>query len=168
LILPDSIRVHYLDASVLVKIVADDGDEAPGRDVFRQYYRSNGHMYTSSFCVAECFSAFKGKFLRKKISLDQYLHYIHDFYRLGVGHKLQLDDLELLAPQFRSEAERLITVHGIDFVDAVQIVTLMKGRYQHMVERSQSILITADQALAKAARAERACVWECTREPTPV
>jgi hypothetical protein len=151
-----------------VKIVADDVDEAPGRDVFRQYYLSNGLMYTSTFCVAECFSAFKLKWLRKRISLEEYLRYIHEFYRLGVGHKLQLDDLEMLAPQFRSEAERLMNVHRIDFVDAVQIVTLMKGRYQHLVEGSQSILITADRALAKAARTEGARVWECTTEPSPV
>jgi predicted nucleic acid-binding protein len=123
----DSVRAHYLDASVLVKIVADDADEAPGRDVFREYYRSNILMYTNSFCVVECLSAFRRKWMKKQISLEEYLHYIDGFYRRGVGHKLQLEDLELLAPQFRSEAERLMSVHQLDFVDAVQIVTLMKG-----------------------------------------
>ena len=137
-------------------------------DFFSAYYRNRPLMYTSSFCVAECFSAFKLKFLRGKITREQYLSYIYEFYRLGVGSKPQIDDIEMLNPEFRSEAERLINVHGIDFIDAVQIVTLLKGRYQHLVEGSRSILITADRSLAKAARAEGARVWECTTEPRPV
>jgi len=84
------------------------------------------------------------------------------------GWKLQIDDLELLDPRFSGEAERLINAHSIDFVDAIQIVTLLQGRYRGLVEGSQSILITADKELAKAARFEGARVWECTTEHKPV
>lgn len=164
----DSVKAHYLDASVLVKIAADDADETPGRDVFRAYYFNNPLMFTNSFCVAECLSAFKLKFLRGRIGRDDYLRYIREFYRLGVGAKIQLEDLDLLAPQLRSETDRLITAHSIDFIDAVQVVTLLQGRFRYMVQGSQSILITADRGLAAAARAEGARVWECTTEPAPV
>jgi predicted nucleic acid-binding protein len=164
----ESARAHYLDASVLVKIVADDEDEAPGRAVFRSYYFNHPSMYTTSLCVAECFSAFKLKFVRGKISRPEYVRYIQEFVRLGIGFKLRIDDLELLAPEVQSEAERLINKYEIDFIDAVQIVTLMIGQFRALVAGSQSILITADRLLAKAAKAEGARVWECTIEISPV
>jgi hypothetical protein len=53
-----AVKVHYFDASALVKLVADDIDEAPGRDVLRKYFRQHAHPgYTTSFCIAEAFGA---------------------------------------------------------------------------------------------------------------
>ena len=67
-----------------------------------------------------------------------------------------------------TEAERLIKQHKIDFLDCFQIVTILHGKFRVLGPDSKSILITADRALAKAARAEGARVWECTSEPPPV
>ena len=163
-----SVKAHYLDASALVKLVADDPDEEPGRDVLRKYYREHSNRYATSCSVTEAFSAFKLKYVRGRIPEAQYIKYVHEFIRTVIGANLQIDEVSILSPVVRSEAERLIKTYKIDFLDCFQIVTILQGRFRYMVAGSQSILITADRALAKAARAEGARVWECTTEPGPV
>ena len=162
-----SVKAHYLDASALVKLVADDPDEEPGRDVLRKYYREHSNRYATSYCVTEAFSAFKLKFLRGRIPEAKYITYVHEFIRTVIGANLQIDEVSILLPVVRDEAERLIKTYQIDFLDCFQIVTVLQGRFRHFVAESQSILITADRELAKAARAEGARVWECTSEPAP-
>jgi predicted nucleic acid-binding protein len=161
-------KTHYLDASALVKLVADDPDEEPGRAALRKYYW--GHtdsVYATSYCVTETFSAFKRKSQQHRITEDQYIKYVLDFCRLILGLNLRIDEVPILAPVVSTEAERLIKKHKIDFLDCFQIVTILHGRFPKLGPNSQSILITADRDLATAARAEGARVWECTSEPAP-
>jgi predicted nucleic acid-binding protein len=162
-------KAHYLDASALVKLVADDLDEEPGRDAVRKYYWGHIHsVYATPYCVTETFSAFKRKFVQRRITEDQYIKYILDFRRLILGVNLRIDDkVPILSPVVSTEAERLIRKHKIDFLDCFQIVTILQGQFRVLGPNSQSILITADRDLAKAARAEGARVWECTTEPAP-
>jgi predicted nucleic acid-binding protein len=163
-----AIKVHYFDASALVKLVADDIDEAPGRDVLRKYFWQHAHPgYTTSFCVAEAFGAFKLKFLRKKISQKQYVDYVRNFIR-ETGNHFKVNEVNILDPVVVTETERLVAKYKIDFIDCFQVVTIMRGEFSFLAGPSQSILITADRELAVAARAERARVWECTREAAPV
>jgi len=162
-----AVKVHYFDASALVKLVADDQDEEPGRDTLRRYYNEHARpVYTTSFCVAEAFGAFKRKFQRKGISEEQYLVYVRNFIRV-IGNTFRIDEVPILLPLVTSEVERLVAQYKIDFVDCFQIVTIMQGQFRVLVGESQSILITADRDLAKAARAEGARVWECTSEVAP-
>jgi predicted nucleic acid-binding protein len=162
-----SIKVHYFDASALVKLVADDADEEPGRNVLRKYHNDHAHPgYATSFCIAEAFGAFKLKFLRKKISEKEYVSYLRNFIRV-TGNTFQTDEVPILEPIVISEAERLIAKYKIDFVDCFQIVTIMRGKFRIFNGPSQSILITADRELSRVARAEGARVWECTSEPAP-
>jgi len=162
-----AIKVHYFDASALVKLVADDPDEEPGRDILRKYHNQHAHPgYTTSFCVSEAFGALKLKFLRKKTSETQYLKYVRDLIRV-IGNTFQIDELEILLPLVSSEFERLVGKYKIDFVDCLQIVTIKHGRFRIFDGPSKSILITADRELARAARAEGARVWECSSEAAP-
>lgn len=124
-------------------------------------------MFATSYCVTEALSVFKRKFLRKGINKDQYIQYVRDFIQTVVGGNLRVDEVSILSPEMFNEAERLIKSYGIDFIDCFQIVTIQKGQFHVLGPRSKSILITADRGLAKAARAEGAKVWECTREPAP-
>jgi predicted nucleic acid-binding protein len=161
-------KAHYLDASALVKLVADDPDEAPGRDILREYYRQHtASVYSTSFSIGEALSAFKMKFKRGRITESQYIKYVRDFIGQTVGANLRIDEVPILSPIVVSEAERLIKVHKIDFLDCFQIVTIMQGKFHVLGSYSKSILITADRDLAKAARAEGAKVLECTSEPAP-
>jgi predicted nucleic acid-binding protein len=162
-----AVKVHYFDASALVKLVADDADEAPGRDVLRKYYWQHAHPgYTTSFCVSEAFGALKLKFLRKRISEPQYLKYVKELVRV-IGNTFQIDELEVLLPLVSSEFERLVKSYKIDFVDCLQIVTLKHGKFRIFDGPSKSILITADRELARVALAEDLRVWECTTEIAP-
>jgi predicted nucleic acid-binding protein len=163
-----AVKAHYYDASALVKIVADDADEDPGRTVLRQYRREHPHpAHTTSLCIAEAFGAFKRKFLRRTISEQEYVTCIKNFIRV-IGNTFQMDDsVPILLPLVTREVERLVAKYKIDFVDCFQIVTIMQGQFRILVGESQSILITADRELAKAARAEKARVWECTSEAAP-
>jgi hypothetical protein len=103
-----AVKAHYYDASALVKLVADDADEAPGRDVLREYYWQHGRpSHTTSFCVSEAFGALKLKFLRKKISEPQYLKYVKDLIHV-VGNTFQIDEPETLLPLVSNEFERLV------------------------------------------------------------
>ena len=153
-----AVKVHYLDASALVKLVADDPDEEPGRDVLRQYYREHSNRYATSYCVTEAFSAFKSKFRRGRITEDQYIKYVKEFIHGVIGANLQIDEVPILKPLVFTEAERLIQKYKIDFIDCFQIVTMLHGQFRFFCLDSKSILITADREVAKAARAEGARV----------
>ena len=161
----ETVKVHYLDASALVKLVADDADEEPGRAVLRQYYFGHAQHYATSYCLAEALSAFKVKWLRKMISQDDYVRDVRDFFRVVVSG-LAVDEVPL-SVQVQNEAERLMKTYGIDFIDSIQVVTVLRGRFAGLVGGSQSLFITADRTLAAVARQEGTRVWECTTEATP-
>jgi len=162
-------KAHYLDASALVKLVDDSGGESEGRDALRKYYNEHASMYSTFYCLAEAFGVFKRKFLRKEITEDKYIKYVQNLINRTVGWKLQIDETDILLPIVSVEAERLIRKwnHKIDFLDCFQIVTLLRGRNRVLVCESQSVLITADDDLANAARAEGARVWQFRSEPAP-
>jgi predicted nucleic acid-binding protein len=166
------IRSHYLDASALVKLVADDEAERPGRQPLRDYYWANAaNVYSTSHSVTEALSAFKHKYVRKKINREQYKKYIHDFLKLTIGANLRVEDAEeeipLLSPIVEQEAERMIDAYPIDFLDCFQLVVIKRGQFRHMVGGSKTLLITADRELAKAARRQGLSVWNCVDEPAP-
>jgi len=165
-----SCKAHYLDASALVKLVADDPAEEPGRVALRKYYYEQPSRYATSYSVTEALSAFKRKFMRKEIGEDEYIKYVKDFISVVIGGSLRIDEVDVLKPSVMREAERLIKKHKkhkIDFLDCFQIVTILRGKFHVLSSESKSILITADRDLANAARAEGARVWECTTEPAP-
>ena len=171
-----AVKVCYLDASALVKLVADDRDEEPGREAVREYYHSNANMKATPYCVAETLSVFKRKHLTNKISRKEYKNCIKTFLHKIIGANLSIEEPEF--PEYKefgsrklpilkllSKAEEFLDVNAnLDFIDCIQLADLMHGRYS----RLQSLfLITADKNLAKAARSKGISVWECTSEPPP-
>ncbi len=160
------LRCHYFDASALVKLVATDPDDVSGQQTLKEFFFSHSSKFATSFCMAEAFSTFKAKFVRKRITEDQYIHCVNEFIRVVVG-SLEIDEINILSPQVTTEAKRLIQKYKIDFIDCFQIVTILKGKYSSLGPKSKSLLITADRDLASAAREEGAMVWECTTEPAP-
>ena len=160
-------KAHYFDASALVKLVANDEDEEPGRAELRDYYDAETNHFATSYCVTEALSAFKSKFIRHRINQDEYINYVDTFIRTVIGANLKIDEVPILSVAVTDEAKRLVKAYKIDFLDAFQIVTVLNGRHRHGAGESKSILITADRSLARAARDEGARVWECTSEDAP-
>jgi predicted nucleic acid-binding protein len=161
------VGAFYLDASALVKLVANDLCEEKGRTAIREFFWGHANMYATSYCVAETFGALKRKFVRKEISKDEYIKCVRDFIQTVLGAHLQEDEMPILSPSVLRLAERLIDKHEIDFIDCFQIATMLSGRFSMFDRESKSVLITADDELAKVARAEGAIVWICTTELPP-
>jgi len=165
-----ALKVHYLDASVLVKLVAEDSFEEPGRCAIRKYFNKHASFMTTSYCLSETFSIFKVKYLyRKQITQEDYIRNIDNFIKNIVGGKLEIDEIPILSPILLIEAEKLIKKYDkkTDFIDAMQIVAVLRGTYFRLCGRSKSILITADKNLAKVARSEGAKAWYFVSEPPP-
>ena len=160
-----AVRVHYFDASALVKLVAEDKAELPGREQLRAFFFGPIQRYATSYCIAEALSAFKLKWLRKDSTEAEYLKNIREFFRLVVS-SLVVDEVPL-SLQIQAEAERLVTAYKIDFIDSIQLVTVLQGRFSVFVRASQTLFVTADRRLANAARKEGAKVWLCTKGAVP-
>jgi predicted nucleic acid-binding protein len=157
------IRSRYLDASAAVKLVVSE----VGSDVVQKCFEGGGPFYITSICVAEVLSILKVKYLyRKELTQEQYLAVVYFFLSLLRG-PLHVEDVGLENHQVLFETEELAKCHGLDIVDALQLFTLKHGRFSNFVGPSKSLLITADEALAKAARSEGLEVWDCMHEVAP-
>jgi predicted nucleic acid-binding protein len=166
------IRCHYVDASALVKLIADDDAEKDGRAELREYYWKNtANMYATSHSVTEALSIIKGKYKRDKIDRDTYTEWVNKFLIQTIGANLRIEDDEeeapILSQTVRSEAKLMIEKHDIDFLDAFQLIVIMRGRFRHMTDGSQTMLVTADRGLARAAKSEGLRSWCCLDEPMP-
>ena len=152
-----SVKAHYLDASALVKLVADDLDDLPGREALRKYYWTHtASMYATSYCIAETLSVFKSKQLgsvlnlrclghyqqlRGRITNEEYVRYCKTFITRTIGANLRIDQVEILSPTMLTEGQRLFEKHGIDFIDALQIVTVLHGQFKVLAADSKTVLI---------------------------
>ena len=166
------IRCHYVDASALVKLVADDDGEKDGREDLRRYYWSHtANMYATSHSVTEALAVLKGKYKRGDIDRETYSEYVDRFLTRTIGGNLRVEDDEEIVPILstvvRDESRRLIERYDIDFLDAFQLVVIMRGKFRHMVGASQTLLISADRGLAKAALAEGLASWCCLDASEP-
>ena len=61
----EMLRPHFLDSSVLVKLVIHE----PGSDVLRQYFGSHSWFVTSPLCISEAINVVKRK--RGKLTDEQ-------------------------------------------------------------------------------------------------
>jgi hypothetical protein len=55
----------------------------------------------------------------------------------------------------------------LDLSDAFQWLSLQAGYCAHLIGDSATVLVTADEALANAARTRGLPVWDCQRETMP-
>lgn len=165
-------RYHFLDASALVTLLLHPGGIIePGCEVLTEYRRNNQAFYTNNLCLAETFSILKVKHFgtgkRRQISLDGYLCVANLLTTMVEHRTLHIIDDDLSNRAFFNRAEEIVRKHKIDLIDAMQIVSIKHGKYSSLTGKSVSMLITADSALAKAARAEDIEVWDVVHEPVP-
>ncbi len=156
-------KVRYLDASALVKLVVDEADSQP----MRAFFNSNTNFCATSLCLAEALGVLKGKWGRNQITTDQYFSATRQLVIEARGKRIEIDDLGLVNPSVHAEVERMAKKHGLDLSDALQLLTILRGRYSVLGPNSASVLVTADCPLARAANAERIRVWNCISGPAP-
>ena len=76
-------------------------------------------------------------------------------------------DIDIKDPVIFSKVRELTELHTLDLSDAFQIISIKEGYFSHLVYDSQTVLVTADENLAKVARIEGVKSWYCLGEPEP-
>lgn len=156
------INPNYLDASAAVKLVVNEA----GAEALRNYFESRSNFRMTVMSVAETFGALKLKFLRKEIDEKQYFNSAI-LLAAYINEKIDLNKEGLHDPNIVWDCQQLAAKHKIDLADALQLLVIKKGPMRVFVGESAPILITADTALAKAARTEGFKVWDCLKEVPP-
>ena len=64
-----------------------------------------------------------------------------------------------------AEACGLVEKHGIDLIDAFQILSVKSGPFSSLTGKSQTLFITADKTLSDAGRKEGIETWYCIKDP---
>lgn len=161
------IRIHYLDASAIVKLfITEEGSER-----LQRYFGEEANFYTTSLCFAEALGALKVKrFYRKEITDEQYFCACEELLACGADNTIEIEDVEMKDSMVFVEVERLVRKYKktIDVSDAFQIVSMKRNYFSRFTSDSKPILITGDNALAIAARQEGIRVWDCVNEPEPI
>ena len=152
------------DASALVKLYVDE----LGSDALRQYFQSHPNKYTTPFCYFETLTLLKVMyFCRKILTADEYHNATFDLTAWFGAFSENLPDIKLTEPHVLHEAQNLAKKYSLDLSDAFQILSLKIGYYSPFVGGSQTVLLTADNNLATAARGESLRVWNLLSEPPP-
>ncbi len=156
-------KVRYLDASALVKLVIDEGDH----ENVRQFFNSNVSFAATSLCLAEALGVIKGKWIHGHISDQHYFVATRQLVIDAWSKRIEVNEIDLVSPQGINAVEALAKKHALDLSDALQLETILRGKYSHLGPNSASVLITADAKLARAADAEGIHVWNCIKSSPP-
>ena len=162
-------RVHYLDASVLVKLlVKEEGSDLVERYMERECTSS---FKTTSLCFAEALGVLKLKHLNRRrsdhIDEETYFTGADELRAFVETDRIAVLDVGITDATIFAEVETIARRHSLDVADAYQIVTVRKDYFSRFPD-ARPILITADEDLAKAALAEGLLVWDCIKEAAPL
>jgi hypothetical protein len=125
--------------------------------------QQEGSWFTTPFCFYEALGVLKVKYLyRKEITEDVFRKASFDLMADYRGTP-KTHDLDLMDPYCFSFIQNLAKKYNLDISDAFQIGSILKGC--PFVNDSQTILVTNDNDLAKAARGENCKVWYLADDP---
>lgn len=133
----------------------------------REFFFGNVSFCGTSLCLAEALSVLKGKWVHNRISDEHYFAATRRLIIDAWGKRIEVDDIGLFTPDGLASVEAMAKKHSLDLSDALQLVTILRGRYSVLGPRSASVLITADTKLAAAASSEGVRVWNCIAGPAP-
>ena len=154
----------YLDASAAIKLVVDECRSAE----LRQFFGPRTNFVITPFCFYEALSTLKAKWKGRKdsagmtirITDQQYHDGCYLLIRYAGQNKIEVtDDLNLSDITVQPEVERLAIKHGLDISDALQLLTILKGRSRYFVDESKTLLISDDKQLIEAAEKEGIRFW---------
>ena len=161
-------RMHYLDASVLVKLlVKEEGSDVVEEYMSREYTSA---FKTTSLCFGEALGVLKLKYVSKKrhdhIDQETYLTAVDELRAYLENGRIELVDVGISDSGVFAKVEETARRHALDISDAYQIVSIQEDYFSKFSD-AKPILITADNELAKAALKENLRVWDCIREKAP-
>ena len=153
-------RADFFDASALVKLyVEEDSSEK-----VRTHFHNSPTKCTTPFCFYEALSVLKGKWGRKELTRDKYLDVASRLTAWYSASSCQITDLNFTDPDIFKSARSIVEEHNIDLSDAFQILSVKQGYFSRHINDSQTLLVTADKKLAKAARSLELRVWSVLEE----
>jgi predicted nucleic acid-binding protein len=158
-----ALHASCFDASAMAKLYIDER----GSDALRQYWRSQATRYTTAFCMYETLGILKRHTLKGTLSRADYFKHATHLVSYFRAAQSQIQDLDFTDREVFNDAKELAEDSGLDLSDAFQVLTLQAGAFSVLVGGSQTLLVTADEALAAAARKRGLKVWDCMREMMP-
>jgi hypothetical protein len=105
--------------------------------------------------------------LQGKLTKDAYLRAATDLVAWFRASHSRIEDLDFTDIEVFRDAKELAVDSELDLSDEFQLLSLQAGFFAALVGGSATLLVTADEALAKAARNRRLPVWDCQREAMP-
>ena len=158
-------RANCFDASALAKVFARETDSELVREYF---YNRSPTKYTTPFCFYEALNVLKVKWLyRREITKDEYSRAAFQLAAWFEASTRYIKDIDFTQPTVFSQARRLVERHSLDMSDAFQILSVKEGYFSGLSGDSSTILVTADERLAKVARMEGVKSWYCLGEAEP-
>lgn len=160
-----SIALHAtcFDASALVKRYVDE----PGSDALRAYWTMQKTRYTMPFCLYETLGVLKRHKLKDRLTKEAYLKSATDLVVWFRASRSRIRDLDFTDREVFHDARELATDTDLELSDAFQLLSLQAGYFAGLVGESKTLLVTADEPLAKEARKRGLPVWDCQRESMP-
>jgi predicted nucleic acid-binding protein len=156
-------RASYLDASAAVKLVIPE----KGSNHLLAYFANRSGFHITPLCLAESLGVLKRKMLKCDLSRDEYFAACSTLLARVRSTRIDLDGVEMTDVGIFTKAEALARVHDLDLSDALQIISVKQGKFHKFSGPSQTVLITADKGLEKAAAEEGLKVWNCESGPAP-
>lgn len=158
-------RANCFDASALLKVFTQEA----GSELVREYfYNRSPTKYTTPFCFYETLTVLKVKWLyRSELTQQQYTDAAFRLVAWFEASTRYASDIDLKDPLTFSRVRQLVDKHSLDLSDAFQIMSVKEGYFSHLANESQTVLVTADEMLAKAAKAEGVRAWYCLGEAEP-
>jgi predicted nucleic acid-binding protein len=158
-------RADFFDASALLRIYSDE----PHSDIVRAYFRGRATKYTTPFCFYEALNGLKSKWkFKMQFSQEQYQRASLALTAWYGASSRTISDLDFANPLVFSQTNQLVEKYGLDLSDAFQIMSVKHGYFSVLVNASATVLVTADQQLCMAARAEGLRVWNALEEHPPI
>lgn len=158
-------RANCFDASALIKVFVNETGSDPVREYF---YSRSPTKYTTPFCFYETLNVLKVKWLyRKEITKEEYTEAAFQLVAWFGANTRHSKDIDLNEPKVFFMVREIAERHTLDLSDAFQIVSVKEGYFSHLINDSQTVLVTADEALAKAAKTEGIKSWYCLDDPEP-
>ena len=158
-------RANCFDASALIKVFTLEA----GSDLVRDYFNHRSPTkYTTPFCFYETLNVLKVKWLyRREITKVEYTDAAFGLVAWFEASTRYAKDIDLKDPIVFFKVRELAERHSLDLSDAFQILSVKAGYFSHLINASQTVLVTADEVLAKAARMEGVKSWYCLGEAEP-
>lgn len=158
---------HYIDASVAVKLAVTEDESARLEEYLKNW---SYHFHITEFAFYETLSVLKWKLRKREIDEKTYhsavtklTAYLEEEERLlEIDSDFRLDNLKVIY-----EVRELVKKYSLDYSDALQIYTVLKGRWSGKRFECTTVFVTFDVDLAKAARQEGLRVWNPSEEEKP-